>query len=336
MQNKAIVYLVRTIHLPDLERIANEKLRGLAIVKTEQEKSGRELGQVLRDAAAVMIDADTQITKSVVDEMEKCKIIVAVSVGYDHVDLNAAANKGIYVSNVPGYCAEEVADQTIGLMLAITRKFPILERATREGRWDDWTAAEPIYRLRGRTLGIVGLGRIGTAVALRAKPLGLNVIAYDPYIPIGKDVSLGVKSVDFETLLRESDVFTMHAPLTDETRGMFGPKEFEKMKHGVFIINTARASIVDHQALVRALESGKVAGAGLDVFEKEPPDQNDPLLRMDNVIVTPHTGFLSVESQIDRQSMAVDEVARVLRNERPRSAVNLELISKPNRSSASE
>ncbi len=322
VQEKSIVYIVRTIHLPELEQIAKDELRELAVVKTEQEKSGTELGRVLRDATAVMIDADTQITREVLGEMKKCRIIVAVSVGFDHVDLKTASRKRIYVSNVPSYCAEEVADHTIGLMLAVTRKILIFDKTTRSGSWDDWRAAEPVYRLRGRTLGIIGLGRIGTAVALRAKVFGLNVIIYDPYIPIGRDAALGVKSVNFETLLQESDIISLHAPLTDETHRMIGRKEFERMRDGVFIINTARGAIYDHDALVDALRSGKVAGAGIDVFEKEPPDINDPLLKMDTVIVTPHTGFLSVESQRDRQTMAVDEVRRVLRNERPRSALN--------------
>jgi D-3-phosphoglycerate dehydrogenase len=172
----------------------------------------------------------------------------------------------------------------------------------------------------------VGLGRIGTAVSLRAKALGLNVITYDPYIPIGRDVALGVRAVDFDTLIRDSDIISLHAVLTEETHHMFGSREFERMKSGVFIINTSRGAIIDHDALVNALTSGKVAGAGIDVFEKEPPDAGDPLLKMDNVIVTPHTGFLSVESQRDRQMMSVDEVKRILLNERPRSAVNLHLF----------
>jgi D-3-phosphoglycerate dehydrogenase len=321
-EDKPIVFLVHTIHLPDLERIANEKLRDLAVVKTTQNETGRELGQVLRDASAVIIDVDVNISRDVIEEMKKCRIIVTASVGFDHIDLKAATDRGIYVSSVPGYCAEEVADQTIGLILAVTRKLMILNKSTRAGRWDDWEAAEPVFRLRGRTLGIVGLGRIGTAVALRAKAHGLEVITYDPYIPIGRDASLGVKSTDFDSLLRESDIISMHVPLTDETRHMIGSREFGIMKKGVFIINTARGAVIDTKALVDALNSGKVAGAGLDVFETEPPNPDDPLLRMGTVLVTPHTGFLSVESQLDRQSMAVDEVRRVLRHERPRSTVN--------------
>jgi D-3-phosphoglycerate dehydrogenase len=204
----------------------------------------------------------------------------------------------------------------------------ILNKTTRSGRWDDWKEAEPVYRLRGRTLGIIGLGRIGTAVALRARAFGLNVISYDPYIPIGRDAALGVRAVDFGILLRESDIISLHAPLTNETYHMIGRKEFEKMKTGVFIINTARGLIYHHDALVNALMSKKVAGAGIDVFEKEPPDADDPLLKMDTVIVTPHTGFLSVESEHDRQTMAVDEVKRILKNEKPRSAVNLHMFPK--------
>ncbi len=327
-EDKALVFLVHPIHLPDLEQIAKEKLRYLAIVKTARNESGKELGRELRDATALIIDADVNISQMVIEEMKRCRIIVTASVGYDHIDLETASSKGIYVSNVPGYCAEEVADHTVGLMIAVTRKILILNKSTKAGKWDDWQAAEPVYRLRDRTLGIVGLGRIGTAVSLRAKALGLKVIAYDPYIPIGKDSSIGVKSVKFDALLRESDIISMHTPLTDETRHMIGSREFEKMKHGVFIINTARGALIDPQALVDALHSGKVTGAGIDVFEKEPPDPDDLLLKMDTVVATPHTGFLSTESQLDRQTMAVDEVERILRKDRPRSALNVDILTK--------
>jgi D-3-phosphoglycerate dehydrogenase len=324
-EDKPIVFLVHTVHLPDLEQIANERLKDIAVVKTTQNETGKELGRILRDAFAVIIDVDVNISREVLEELKRCRIIVSASVGIDHIDLKAASKTGVYVSNVPGYCPEEVADHTLGLMIALARKILILDKSTRAGKWDDWTTAEPVFRLRGRTLGIVGLGRVGTAVALRAKAHGLEIITYDPYIPIGRDASIGVKSVDFDALLREADIISLHVPLTDETRHMIGSREFEQMKDGVFIINTARGAVLDEKALVNALNSGKVAGAGLDVFEKEPPDPEGPLLQTDRVLVTPHTGFLSEESMRDRQSMAVDEVLRVLRNERPRSLVNNDL-----------
>jgi D-3-phosphoglycerate dehydrogenase len=271
VKERPILYLVRTVNVPDLERISKAELGDLVTVRTEQEKAGRELGRMLSDATAIIVDSNTQVTADVIDEMRNCKIIVTASVGFDHIDLNAAGRKSIFVSNSPGYCTEEVADQTIGLLLAVARKIFVFNSITRSGKWDDWKPAEPVYRLRGRTLGIIGLGRIGTAVALRAKVFGLDVIAFDPYIPIGLDRALGVRSVNFDLLLRDSDVISIHVPLTDETRHMIGSKEFERMKNSVFIINTSRGAVMDHDALVNVLRSGKVAGAGIDVFEKEPP-----------------------------------------------------------------
>ena len=329
VKGKPILYLIRTVNLPDLERVSKEELGDLVTVRTEQEKTGRELGRILSDTTAIIVDTNTDVTADVIDEMRNCKIIVTASVGFNHIDLTAAGRKGIYVSNSPGYCTEEVADHTIGVLLAVARKIFILNNITRTGKWDDWKAAEPVYRLRGRTLGIIGLGRIGTAVALRAKAFGLNVIAFDPYIPVGQDTALGVKSVSFDILLRDSDAISIHVPLTDETRHMLRSREFERMKNGVFIINTSRGAVMDNDALVNGLRSRKVAGAGIDVFEEEPPAADEPLLQMDNVVTTPHTAFLSVESQRDRQSMAVDEVRRILENERPRSVVNLSTFTKP-------
>jgi D-3-phosphoglycerate dehydrogenase len=325
---KPILYLVRTVNVPDLDRLSKEELGDLVTVRTEQEKTGKDLGKMLSDATAVIVDSNTNVTADVIDEMNNCKIIVTATVGFDHIDLHAAGRKGIYVSNSPGYCTEEVADHTIGFLLTLARKIFVLNSITRSGKWDDWKAAEPVYRLRGRTLGIIGLGRIGTAVALRAKVFGLDVIAFDPYIPLGLDTALGVRCVNFDLLLRDSDVISIHVPLTDETRHMIGSKEFERMKNGVFIINTSRGAVMDQDALVNGLRSGKVAGAGIDVFEGKPPAADDPLLKVGNVITTPHTGFLSVESQRDRQSTAVDEVKRILKNERPRSVVNLNLFTK--------
>ncbi|HYW00376.1 MAG TPA: C-terminal binding protein [Candidatus Acidoferrum sp.] len=329
VKEKPILYLVRTVNLPDLERIAKERLGDVATVRAEQEKTGRELGRILSDATAIIVDSNTDLTADVIDEMRNCKIIVTATVGFNHIDLNAAGKRDIYVSNSPGYCTEEVADHTIGLLLALTRKIFVFNDITRSGKWVDWSSAEPVYRLRGRTLGIIGLGRIGTAVTLRARVFGLHVIAFDPYIPIGYDTALGIKAVNFDTLLRDSDAISIHVPLTDETRHMLSSGEFERMKTGVFIINTSRGAVIDHDALVNSLKCQKVAGAGIDVFENEPPATDDLLLKLGNVVTTPHTGFLSVESQRDRQSMALDEVRRILEIERPRSVVNMTTMTEP-------
>jgi phosphoglycerate dehydrogenase-like enzyme len=273
----------------------------------------------------MIVDYSTRVSSEVITELAKCELVVTVSVGYDNIDLQEAGRRGISVSNVPGYCTEEVADHTIGLLIAVTRNIFTLRESVLDGKWDE-LAGGPIPRLRGRTLGIIGLGRIGTAVALRAKALGLNVITYDPYIPTGRDTSVGVRSVELETLLRESDMISIHCPLTDETLHMIGAKEFEVMKDNVYIINTGRGAVIDNKALAETLRSGKVAGAGLDVLEHEPPARDEPLLKMKTVLITPHAGFMSVESAADRIRMAVDEVVRLLRHQHLRNVVNADML----------
>jgi D-3-phosphoglycerate dehydrogenase len=316
------VAIVDAIHVRHVEHLIRQELGSLANLQIVNQKVGKKLGVTLREASAVIIHGSTKMTAEVIAEMRVCKAIVTASIGYDHVDLEAARVKGISVSNVPGYCVEEVADHAIGLLIPITRKIVFLNNAAKTGKWNARETVERIPRLRGRTLGIIGLGRIGMAVALRAHALGLRVIAYDPYITPGKDRSIGVTLVDFEDILHESDIISLHVPLTKETWHMLGRNEFAKMKHGIFIINTARGAIVDSSALCEALKSGKVAGAALDVLEREPPDYEDPILQMDQVIVTPHTAFFSTESEEDRERMAAQEIARVLQNARPMNLVS--------------
>lgn len=320
-KEKPVVSLVDTSHFPGIERLAEQRLRDLATIEIVNDRVDRELGRALNESLAVMVDSSTQVSSAVISELKKCKLIVTISVGYNNIDLHAASEHGISASHVPGYCTEEVADHTLGLLIAVTRNIFVLKDSVHEGKWDENVGGR-VPRLRGRTLGIVGLGRIGTAVALRAKALGLEVIAYDPYLPTGRDKSVGVKSVELDTLIRNSDIISIHCPLTNESQHIIGTREFQTAKDGVYVINTSRGGVIDDTALVEALRSGKVAGAGLDVLEHEPPNPDHPLLKMRQVLITPHAGFLSVEAATDRISMAVDEVARLLRHQRLRNRVN--------------
>jgi phosphoglycerate dehydrogenase-like enzyme len=322
-ERKSNLTLVDTERSQELEGMARQMLSELVNIRTVNGKIGAELGLALREADVVIISSRTKLTAKVLDEMESCQLIVTTSVGFENVDVETTSSRHIRVANVPNYCIEEVADHTLGLLLALTRKIRLLNKLVEDGRWDQYSSVGQIPRLRGSILGIVGLGRIGTAVAIRAKVLGMEVLVYDPYVPPGKDRSIGVASVDFDSLLRRSDVISMHVPLTNETRHMISTQEFLRMKTGIFLVNTARGAVVDLKALVDALNSGKVAGAGLDVFEKEPPDPNDPLLHMHQVIVTPHTAYLSTSSELDRQEMSVAEVGRFLRKERLRNLVDM-------------
>jgi D-3-phosphoglycerate dehydrogenase len=259
--------------------------------------------------------------------LPKCRIIARTGIGVDTVDLPVATELGILVTNVPDYCIDEVSDHALALILALTRKVMSATAAVKAGTWDVKVAV-PIARHRGRTMGLVGFGRIPRALAPKAQALGFAVIAFDPYLPPEAGAPLGVRLVDFETLLRESDVVSIHAPLTEETRGLFGDREFGQMKPGAFLVNTSRGPLVQEAALIRALESGRLAGAGLDVLETEPPAPGNPLLRMPNVALTPHIGFYSEQSLVELQTKAAQEVRRALMGERPLNVVNREILGR--------
>jgi len=287
-------------------------------------KDPQELGTLLSHADAVTCETTTELTAAVIDRMTNCKIIATLSIGYDHIDLRAASRKQIYVCCVPNYCVEEVADHTLGLTLGVTRKIYQLNKNLDSRRWEEYQSVGAVHRLRGRTLGLIGVGKIGRAVAERAKAFGLQVIAFDPYLP--PNSLSGIRLVPLRELLHEADIISIHSALTHETKGMLSTREFQELKDGVFIVNCARGAIIDTRALVQAIRSGKVAGVGLDVFEKEPPDPDEPLLHMNEVLVTPHTAFLSVEAELDRQRTPIEEIARAWNGEKPRGVVNLNML----------
>jgi D-3-phosphoglycerate dehydrogenase len=251
--------------------------------------------------------------------------VARTGIGVDTVDMPTATALGIIVTNVPDYCIDEVSDHALALLLSLTRKVVSATAAVRAGGWGVKLAV-PIARHRGRTLGLVGFGKIPQALVPKAQAIGFQVIAFDPYIPPEGGARLGVRMVDFQTLLGESDVVSIHAPLTDETKGLFGDREFGRMKAGAFLINTSRGPLIQGAALVRALESGRLAGAGLDVLDVEPPPAGSPLLTLPNVALTPHIGYYSEESQIELQTKAAQEVRRVLTGETPRNVVNREVL----------
>ena len=199
-------------------------------------------------------------------------------VGVDRIDIQRAAAAGIYVTNVPRYGVAEVADHAMTLLLASARKLRALEQSLRTGGWGV-SGSRPIHRLQGRTLGIIGLGNIGSAVAVRAACFGLRILAHDPYLSEAQFAAVGAEQADLTTVLADSDYLSLHVPLTDETRDLFGAREFGQMKRGVFVINTSRGPVLDESALMDALEAGIVAGAGLDVFHEEPLPADSPLLR---------------------------------------------------------
>ncbi len=290
-------------------------------------------GRSSQDVLAAAADADailntyTKLPGTVLRALPRCRIVARYGIGVDTVEIPAATELGILVTNVPDYCIDEVSDHALALILTLTRKVLLSTAAVKAGTWDV-KVAMPIQRHRGRTLGLVGFGKIPRALAPKAQALGFQVIAADPYVPADVGASLGVRIVDFEMLLRAADVISVHAPLTEETRGLFGDREFGQMKPGAILVNTSRGPLVQTAALVRALEAGRLGGAGLDVLETEPPGPDNPLLRLPNVALTPHIGFYSEQSLIDLQRMAAEEVRRALTGQTPRNVVNREVLGK--------
>ncbi len=277
-----------------------------------------------RDADAV-INSAQKLTPKVIESLERCVVIARTGVGVDTVDVPTATRCGITVTNVPDFCFDEVSDTALSLILAVARKVVFLNNLVKGGTWNR-ALARPIHKLRGSTLGLVAFGNIARAVALKAAPFGFRILACDPYVKPEQVREYPVTLVDMETLLRESDVISLHAPLNESTYHLIGEAALRKMKPSAFLVNTGRGPVVDGVALARALKEGWIAGAGLDVMEKEPPDPDDPLLKLDNVVITPHYASYTEEAYAEMRRKVVEAVAAALRGEFPRVVVNPEVM----------
>ncbi|MBX3154699.1 MAG: C-terminal binding protein [Deltaproteobacteria bacterium] len=294
-------------------------------VKTEDALRGK-----IEDADAILAWHDLRWTAPVLATLRRCKVIVRVGVGFDNVDLAAARSRGIAVCNVPDYGTHDVADHAIALLLALARGLVGYQHNARNGAWAWGTA--PSFRVTDKMLGIVGLGRIGTATAQRAKALAMRVGFYDPYKPAGWDKALGLERFDtLADLAAAADVVSLHVPLTAETRGMIGREFFAAAKPGVVLVNTARGPVVDWAAFSAAFRERHVRSAGFDVLPDEPPDTSDPLVAAwiagdqdarDRLVITPHCAFYSSEALVEMRDKAAREALRVLSGVRPLNLVN--------------
>ncbi len=276
--------------------------------------SADDILAVAHDADAVLVTY-AKLPGDLLRQLKRCKAIGRFGLGVDNIDLPAAAELGIAVNYVPDYCLREVSDHAMALLLALARKIPLSNKLVQSGRWEV-PPIVPLRRLEGRVLGLVGFGNIPRALAPKAKAFGLKVITHDPFV--GKDVlaAAGVDNVSFDDLLARSDFVSVHAPLLPATRGLMNVAAFAKMKKGALLINTARGPLVDETALIAALESGHLGGAALDVVTTEPLAKDSPLIGRDNVILTPHTAFYSVEALEELQTKCASDVARVLSGEK--------------------
>jgi D-3-phosphoglycerate dehydrogenase len=261
----------------------------------------------LSTASGLIVRSATRVDAAVLDRAPDLKIVGRAGVGVDNIDVAAASERGVAVVNAPGGNTVSAAELTMALMLAVARRVTDADRTIREGKWERSKLGG--VELRGRTLGIIGVGRIGWEVAQRCRAFGMEVIAYDPYLPASRFEDMRSILVPLGRLLETADVISLHVPLTDETRGLIDEAALARMKKGVFILNASRGGVVDEDALARALVDGRIAGAGLDVFETEPLHPESPLMSAPNLVLTPHLGASTKEAQLQ---VAI-EVARSIR-----------------------
>jgi len=311
---------------PDLEWETQEMARRGVEFKTHQLKFApvAEVIAATRDADLVIVNM-VPITPEVIAGWERCRLVIRHGVGYDNVDVKALRKVGVPVCYIPDYCAEEVAEQAIALLLACGRKLvasrQVLDCSSAQGYWD-FAGVVPMFKMAGQTLGIIGCGRIGSLVYKKLQSFGFKFLVCDPYLAAERKRELGFEVVDQETVFRNSDYITIHTPLTAETRHLVNARTLGMMKPTAYLVNTARGPMVDAQALADALRNGVIAGAGIDVFDVEPPRPGFPLFGLPNAILTPHLSWYSEDSGRRIRELIVVEIDRFLAGQPPRYVAN--------------
>lgn len=320
------VYLTDS-EFPDFNYEKNEIERVHGIIERLSCKTEEDVINQCKDAMGLIVQY-APITRKVLEALPNLKIVSRMGIGVDNIDIQAATDLGVFVGNVPDGSLEEVSSHALALLMALSRKITILNDSVKSKKLWSMQPAIPTKRFTVQTLGFISFGRIAQRLAEKAKPLGLKMIAYDPYLP--KDIAQKYNTtlVDLETIFKESDFISIHSPLTPETKHLINKDTLRIMKNTAYLINTGRGPIIDEQALIYALKSKEIAGAGLDVLENEPVDFNSPLLTMDNVIITPHAAWYSDEALIDIRTKVATNVADVISGKDPRYLVNKNVIPK--------
>ena len=310
------------------ETVLREEADAEAVVAPDG--SEETLISLAGDVDAIMT-CFAQVTPNVLRAAPNCVAVGRFGVGVDNIAVDTATELGVAVTYVPDYCVDEVSDHVMALLLAFNRRIVLFDNSVKNAGWGSAPLTMRMMRLRGKTLGVIGFGRIGQAVAQKALAFGFRVLAYDPYMTAEQCALRGARKVeDMDAVLRESDFVTLHSPLNEETRGLIGARELDMMKSEAFLINCARGPLIDEGALYDALTGGGIAGAGLDVMEDNHPPSDHPLLGLDNIIITPHVAFFSQEATLELEQRAAREVAYVLTGRMPDNLVNPVVLEHPN------
>ncbi|NIA20836.1 MAG: C-terminal binding protein [Anaerolineaceae bacterium] len=286
-----------------------------------------ELIEAISEAEIVVVNM-ARLTAEVISRLDNCKLIIRHGIGYDNVDLAAATAKGIRLANVPDYCVQEVAEQSVMLIVAAARHLceqqNSLARSVRKGQWD-FSVVRSVFQMKGKTLGIIGCGRIGSTVLQMVSGFGMNLLVCDPYLTAERKAELGLQTHSFEKVIKESDIITIHTPLNDQTRGAFNAETLAMMKPTAVLVNTARGPLVVDQDLARALHKGTIMGAAIDVYDLEPPGRDNPLLGAPNCLLTPHLSWYSEESGWSIREKILEDIIRYFEGRPPRFTVNTEV-----------
>ena len=301
-----------------------ENLEKVAEVVVDTSITPEQLVDTIHEYNGIIVRSRTKVTKEVIDNADNLKIIARAGVGVDNIDLNAATEKGIMVVNSPESTSITVAEHTMGLLLSMARKLTIADKSVKDGKWEKKKFMG--VELRNKTLGVIGMGRIGSQVVNRCKAFEMDALAYDPYLPEEVATQMGVELTDLETVLENADFITIHVPLTPETKHLISTKEFEMMKDTAFITNCARGGIIDEDALYEALKNDKIGGAALDVYEDEPPAEDSKLFELDNIILTPHIAASTKEAQRDAAIIVADEIIKLIEGGTPNNVLNMPRI----------
>jgi D-3-phosphoglycerate dehydrogenase len=327
IRNPKLEILMRILVCDGLEQAGVEKLREASGVTVDEQPSinATEVAAIIGGYDALIVRSKTRVTADLIEKATALRVIGRAGTGVDNIDVSAATRRGIVVMNAAAGNTVTTAEHTMAMLLALARQIPQAVSSTRAGRWEKnkFLGVE----LMGKTLGIVGLGRIGATVAERARAFGMNILAFDPYFTREAARELGIEITALDELLARSDFITLHTPLTDETRGLIGAAAIDKMKPGVRLINCARGGLITEAALVEGVRSGKIAGAALDVFEQEPTPADNPLLALDQIITTPHLGASTTEAQLGVATMIAEQVIDYLKHGTVRGAVNMPSVS---------
>jgi D-3-phosphoglycerate dehydrogenase len=318
---------MRILVCDGLEKTGVDKLRSASGVTVDEQPSisGDELAGIIAGYDALIVRSKTTVTAELIEHAPNLRVVGRAGTGVDNIDVTAATQRGIVVMNAAAGNTVTTAEHTMAMLLAIARQIPQAVSSTKAGRWEKSRFLG--VELMGKILGIIGLGRIGTAVAERARAFGMSILAYDPYFTREAADELGIEMIALDELIARADFITLHTPLTDETRNLIDAAAIDRMKSGVRLVNCARGGLIDEQALADGVRSGKVTGAALDVFEQEPTPPDNPLLALEQVIATPHLGASTTEAQLGVATMIAEQVLDYLKHGTVRGAVNMPSVS---------